>query len=375
MQALREELTRQGLFVQNIRRKHAGLRIFNRERVTPEAFLLFNQEFMALVRAGLTIPDALALAAHRPDNPGLGQVLQRVLSDVREGKLFSEACVRHPEVFEGLYIAALRTGEKTGDLVKVLTRYQDYLKHKVALRKKVSQALAYPMFLLIALVVILGVLFAFVMPRFVSMYADFGAELPFATRLLVGFVEHFPVIGPILALLGGGGWFGWRTWTKTEAGRLWVDGFKERIPYIRHITQVVAAAQLARSLSTLLGGGTPLVQAMQTAQESVTNRAYARRLQEATRKVTEGGNLAHAVEATRLMPDTAVKMIEVGEATGGLDVMLAEVAQFYEEMLDNRLSRIMALIEPLLMLLMGLMIGGIIIVMYLPIFHLADIIK
>lgn len=375
VESLRNELAARGLLVQRIRSKRSGVRLLKRQRVRPEDFQLFNQEFMALARAGLTIPDALALAANRPDNPLLGRILQKVLEDVRGGVLFSEACARHPEAFEALYISAIRTGEKTGNLAEVLARYHDYLKHKVALRKKISQALAYPVFLLIALVVILAILFVFVMPRFVSMYADFGAELPLPTRMLVGLVERFYIVGPVFAGLVAAGWIGWRRWVATERGRLWLDNLRERIPYISDVARLVAAAQLARSLSTLLAGGTPLVEALRTARESLANRAYALRLEQATQQVIEGSSLANAVRQTRLMPDTAVRMIEVGEASGGLDNMLGEVALFYEEILGTRLARLMSLIEPLIMLLMGLFIGGIIIVMYLPIFHMADIVK
>lgn len=374
-QELTQELTGKGLLIQRIQKRRARLKLFHRERVKPEEFLLFNQEFTALLRAGLTIPEALQLAANRPDNPGLGKVLQRVLEDVRGGTVLSEACARHREVFDALYVSALKTGEKTGDLPNVLARYQDYLRHRVALRKKISQALAYPTFLLIALGVILAVLFAFVMPRFVAMYADFGARLPWATQLLIDMVEHMPVIAPAVALLAVGAWFGWRAWTATEPGRMAVDRLKEGIPYIGGINRIAAVAQLARSLSTLLAGGTPLVEAMRTVQESMTNRAYSARLVRATQQVTEGGSLATAVREAQLMPETAIKLVEVGEASGKLDAMLAEVAQFYEEALDHRLTRLMAMIEPLLMLLMGILVGGTIITMYLPIFNMADVIK
>lgn len=166
--ALRVELAARGLLVQEVKAKRASFGLPAR-RVQPEEFALFNQEFMALVRAGLTIPDALALASNRPDSPALGKILGRVYEDVRNGVTLSEACASHPEAFERLYLAALRTGEKTGDLAKVLARYQDYLRHRVALRKKLTQAMAYPAFLLVALVLILAVLFLFVMPRFVAM--------------------------------------------------------------------------------------------------------------------------------------------------------------------------------------------------------------
>ena len=371
--ALREELGGRGLLVREVKaRRASGLRT---GRVRPEEFALFNQEFMALVRAGLTVPDALGLAAQRGDSPRLGRTLARVHADVKDGVSLSEACARHPEAFDRLYLAALRTGEKTGDFAAVLSRYQDYLRHRVALRKKVGQALAYPVFLLIALAVILAVLFAFVMPRFVAMYADVGAALPLPTRVLLGLVDHLHVVAPLLLGAALAAAWAWRTWLATDAGRRQRDRLRERLPYVGELARTAAAAQLARSLATLLGGGTPLVEALRTASASIANRLYLDRLESATRQVTEGSSLAQAVRATGLMPPMAARMIEVGEASGGLDAMLAEVAQFYEELLDARLSRVMALVEPLLMLLMGVVVGGIIIVMYLPVFHMADVIR
>jgi type IV pilus assembly protein PilC len=302
-------------------------------------------------------------------------MLARVLHDVQNGALLSEACARHPEAFERLYVAALRTGEKTGDLFLVLGRYHEYLKHRVALRKKLAQALAYPLFLLVALGVILAVLFVFVMPRFVAMYADLGTQLPLATRVLMALVERAYFVVPLaLAAVAAGVW-GWRRWTATADGRRQVDQIKEGLPYLGELQRIVSAAQLARSLSTLLAGGTPLVDALRTAVGSLSNQVHLDRLEAATQRVIGGESLNRAVRATRLMPETAARMVEVGEASGGLDTMLAEVAQFYEDILDARLARSMALIEPLLMLLMGLIIGGIIIVMYLPIFRMAEVIS
>jgi len=373
---LTSELAGKGLLVQRVRRKQSGGALLLRhQRIKPEAFLLFNQEFMALIRAGLTVPEALVLAADRPDQPALGRILGRVLEEVRGGALISEACSHHPEAFEGLYLSALKTGEKTGDLAAVLFGYQNYLKHRVALQKKVSQALAYPSFLLITLVVILGVLFAFVMPRFVAMYADFGAELPLPTKILLGFVDHLPVFAPLAAGLILLALFGYRWWSATDSGRLQIDHVKERLPWFGGLNRTLSVAQAARTLATLLTGGTPLVEAMKTTADALTNRLYAQRLREATNRVTEGESLAQAMRQQALLPPTALKMVEVGEASGSLDTMLAEVAQFYEENMESRLGRIMALIEPALMLLMGVLIGGVIIVMYLPIFNIAEVVQ
>jgi len=372
--ALRTELSGRGLLVQSVRSRRAAVRVGAR-RVKPEHFALFNQEFMSLVRAGLTVPDALALARERPDSPALGRILTRVNEDVRNGVSLSEACSRHPEAFDRLYVAALRTGEKTGDFAAVLSRYQEFLRHRVALRKKIAQALAYPAFLLIALAIILAVLFAFVLPRFVEMYADLGSALPLPTRVLMAIVERFYIVGPAAVAAGVLATWGWRRWMSTEGARLRVDRVRERLPWVGEIARMATAAQLARSLAALLAGGTPLVEALCTAAGSIDRRMYLERLDAATRQVTEGASLAQAVRATALMPPMAARMIEVGEASGGLAAMLSEVARFYEDLLDSRLSRLMTLVEPLLMLLVGVLIGGIIIVMYLPVFNMAAIIK
>jgi type IV pilus assembly protein PilC len=372
--ALRAELSGRGLLVQSVRSRRAGMR-FGAGRVRPEDFALFNQEFMSLVRAGLTVPDALALACERPDSPALGRILARVNEDVRNGVSLSEACSRNPEAFDRLYVAALRTGEKTGDFAAVLSRYQEVLRHRVALRKKIAQALAYPIFLLVALAIILAVLFAFVMPRFVEMYADLGSALPLPTRILMSVVERFYLVAPAAAAALLAGVWAWRRWASSEIARRRLDRLRERLPLIGEIARMASAAQLARALAALLAGGTPLVEALRTAAGSVERRTVLDRLELATRQVTEGSSLAQAVRATALMPPMAARMIEVGEASGGLAAMLAEVARFYEDMLDGRLARVMTLVEPLLMLLVGVLIGGIIIVMYLPVFNMASIIK
>lgn len=372
--ALRIDLGKRGLLVQKVREKRNRIGLRPRG-VSPEEFALFNQEFIALIRAGLTVPDALALAAKRPDSPVLGQILERVLLDIQNGVPLSDACARHPAAFDRLYIAAINTGEKTGDLCLVLKRYQEHLKHRVALRKKLAQALAYPMFLLIALVVILAVLFVFVMPRFVAMYADLDSELPLATQVLMALVEHAYIVGPVIVASIMLIIWGWRRWTRNVEGRRQVDIIKERLPYVGQLQSIISAAQLSRSLSTLLAGGTPLVGALRTSSGSISNQVYVDRLETTIQRVEGGESFAWAVRKTQLMPETAARMVEVGEASGGLDTMLSEIASYYEDILDTRLGRIMALIEPMLMLLMGLLIGGIIIVMYLPIFRMAEVIR
>jgi type IV pilus assembly protein PilC len=373
--ALREELAKRGFLVQAIQEKRQGFGLPRRKRVKPETFMLFNQEFTALLRAGLTIPEALKLAADRPDSPALSMVLQHVEAAVRGGTALSEACAQHGEVFDSLYIAALKTGEKTGSLPVVLAKYQVNLRQRVELGRKVGHAMAYPLFLLITLIVILTVLFIFVLPRFVTLYADFGAQLPFPTRVLISLVNTLPYLVPLLVVVGFLSWTGWRSWLRKDAVRIRVDKFKEKLPLLGGIHRNTSIAQLARTLATLLSGGMPLVEAMQITSESLTSRYRAGLLNDVRKLVIGGATLTHAVVSTGMLPATAVKMIEVGEASGGLEDMLGEIAVFHEEALANSLTRMMALIEPILMLLIGVFVGGIIIVMYLPIFYIVDVIK
>lgn len=369
---LRESLARRGYLVQSIQRQGRGVRS---RRVRPEDLLLFIQEFCALTRAGMTVTSALELARHRPDSPALGSMLSQALSDVQGGASFHDACSKFPEVFDRLYLSALLTSEKTGDLVGALTRYLSYLRMRVTLRRKVSQALAYPAFLGITMMVVLVVLFIFVLPRFVTIYADFGAALPWPTQLLVATVERGWIVLIGLAVAGAGTWLAWRHWASNRQFRLAIDRLRMRLPLVGGIFNLLSITQFARSLSSLLAGGTPLLSALQTVGGAVTSRIFSEGLTAVIQQVSAGTSLTAALRQAGLLPETALRMIEVGESSGGLDHMLDEIALYYEEALDVRLTRLMSLLEPIIMLLMGVLIGGIIVVMYLPIFHLADVIK
>jgi type IV pilus assembly protein PilC len=370
---LREQLVGQGYLVQDIRQRRDA-RWLSR-RVKAEDLAAFIQEFSALVRAGLTIPDSLAIAAVRPDCPPLAAVLTAVRDDVIKGVSLAEAFARYPEVFDRLFVATVKVGEKSGQLAAVFRRYLDFLRHRIALRRRLGQAMAYPVFLLIALAVILGVLFVFVLPRFVAMYADVGAALPWPTRVMMTLVEALPVALPFLAVIVGLAFAGWRRWSRAAIWQVRWDRFLDDLPYVGDIRRMALVAQLSRTLSTLLASGTSLIEALQTTAEALPRPGQRERLLAAGVKVSSGESLAAAMRAERLFPDAALRMVEVGESSGSLSEMLAEVASFQEELLDARLARVSVLIEPLLMLLMGLIVGGVIIVMYLPVFHMADVIR
>lgn len=373
--ALAGELEREGLLVRRIRPRRVALGGPRTRSGSREGFALFNQELLALLKAGLTVPDALATVADRKDAPRFAAVLRRVLAEVRAGARPSEACAHYPEVFDAPYVAALRTGERTGNLVTALARYQRQLREQIALRKRISQAMAYPVFLLAVLAVIVGVLLVFVMPRFVVVYADFRAELPWPTQALLQVVTHLGTILPALAVGIAGGWMLLRGALRTHPGRRAWGRFRQRLPLVGRWYRAALVAQFAHTMGSLLGGGTPVTEAMHTTQAALADADYAERVERAALRITEGMSMARALESEAVMPTTGLKLVEAGEASGSLEAMLDEVARYYDEVLQHNLARLMALVEPTLMLAMGLIVGGIILVMYLPIFHLADVIR
>lgn len=373
--ALRRDLAARGLLVQQIRPALRIARFGSRRSVPREEFALWVQELLALLRAGLTVHETLGVCATRPDQPAFEQILQRVRADVGNGMPFSVACRQHPEVFDSLFVSAIATGEHSGDLPSVLSRYLRYLEGSIALNRRIAQALAYPVFLLLVLAVVMGLLFAFVLPRFISMYAGMDAELPWPTRALIRFVDHAGIIAPVAALAFMGAWVALRTWASGQAGRLALDRIRMRLPFVGRLQRMRATAQSVRTLATLLGAGMPLLEAMGEGARVCLNQAYGRDWLLARGRVSEGVALASALEAYALVPATATKMIAAGEASGRLDELLDQVADHLEQNLSYRIDRMTRLIEPALMLLMGVLVGGIIVVMYLPIFSMAEVIR
>lgn len=369
------ELVEQGLIVQSIRLQTALWRPRRGCRVGEDSILIFNQELIPLLRAGLTIPDSLQLISEQPDQEALSSVISQILDDVRKGKLMSECCIDYPEVFDSAYLATLRTGEKAGDLVPGLMKYQEYYKKKIFLKKKIKQALTYPIFLLATLLGVMLILFVFVMPRFVSMYADFNAELPLPTQLLIHVVDNLSLYSLISIFAFIGAYILYQMFTSSSQGGVKIDRLKEIIPGVGTIVRSANVAQCCRMLSTLLSSGVTLIDSLEITEKSLSNKAYSSRLHSSIKRVSEGEGLSSSMREDDLLTPISSKLISVGEASGRLEVMLSDVADYYEDDVDDRVSRIMSMIEPLLMLLVGVMIGGIIVVMYLPIFSMADVIK
>ena len=334
-------------------------------------FLVFNQELLALLKAGLPVLRVWDLLIERARHQGFQQALRMVRQDIRGGASASEALTKHPGYFSELYVATIRAGEQSGNLVEVLKRFIGYLKLMIGLRQKVSKALAYPAFLVLTGVAVVGFLLSYVMPTFISVYAETAKSLPLATQMLIDVVSSARLyVIPVTALLVGLLLLG-RAYYSTPHGQIRVDQLLLRAPVLGAVFVKHHTIQLARTLGTILAGGTPLVEALHITKSAVSNRYIGAGLTEAVSEIREGTTLASALERRKVFPKLAIEMLSVGEETGSLEAMLHDVAEFYEGDLDLRLTQLTTWIEPVLLLVMGILVGGIVIVMYLPVFQMA----
>ena len=334
-------------------------------------FLIFNQELLALVKSGLPILRVWDLLIERAGHAGFQQVLREVKDDIRGGASTSNALAKHSQYFSELYVATVKAGEQSGNLPDVLQRYVAYLKLMIALRQKVTKAISYPLVLVFIGVAVIGFLLTYVMPTFVSVYGESAKTLPWATQLLLDVVTQSESLALPAIVVGIGMLLGMRAYYTTSAGRLAIDRLFLTLPVAGQIVVQHNTVQLTRTLGTILGGGTPLVDALQSACAAVSNRFVSQQLVRAVDEIREGATLAKALDRPKVLPRLAIEMLSVGEETGSLETMLRDIAEFYEADLDTRLAQLTTWIEPALLLVMGVMVGGIVIVMYLPVFQMA----
>jgi type IV pilus assembly protein PilC len=366
----RQKLVDRGLYVYSVQPRSSLLTgmVRKRERkVGGSDFLILNQQFNTLIKAGIPILRALDLLATRAASPRLRPIVSQIRDGVREGKSLSEA-VDEAGVFSKVYSTAILAGEKSGNLPSVLDYYIAYQRTSTGVKKKILATLVYPVLLVVVATGIVTYLVTFVIPKFASLYADLNVELPASTRLLVALtVSYRPyVLGAIgfVALLALGAFF----WSRSEEGGATFDRLKFRLPVVGETLLKFQVAQFCRTLATLLAGGTPLVAGLQTAADAITSRLVRATVSDATQSVREGESLHSALASRSIMPELALDMIEVGESSGALAPMLTSVAEFYEEEVSLRLSALVSLIEPSILIVMGLFIAFILISLYLPIF-------
>jgi type IV pilus assembly protein PilC len=372
--SLRTELERRGLHVFRLEQRGFALRLprfgkKGRHRpVPPREFLVFNQELAALLRAGLPLLQSLELLLERMKDPHFKLVLGEIRDRVKSGEELSDAFASFGPLFPSLYPSALKAGERSGELEAVIRRFVRYQKLVLDARRRVVSALVYPAVLVALSIAMVMVMLVAVIPRFAVFFEETGGELPMITQITLG-TAYF--LRENVLLLGVGlvvGILALRRYAATPAGRIAIDRFKLRIPFVGPVLHLFALSEFGRSLSTLLSGGIPLVPALEIAVPAVGNAHVRHELLPVIPKVREGQAFYQTLERTGVMEPIAVDMVQVGEATGALDVMLSSVSDFFDEEVETRLARILSLIEPLMLVFMGVVIGLLLVSVYLPMF-------
>jgi type IV pilus assembly protein PilC len=375
---LRHDLEERGLFVLSLRPKGAigglSLALPHRRSISTREFLVFNQELATLLKAGMPLVQSLDLLKRRVDSPLFRSVLDDVYERVRSGTALSDAFAAHGDLFPRVYTASLLAGERSGSLDTVLRRYVDYTKIIATVKRKTLSALIYPVILVCLALMLVFIIIWFVVPAFAEYYEGFGAtELPFATRLLVAistglranFLWIVPLVITVIAAIV--------LWVRQPGQKAVFDRAVLRIPALGPMAEKFATSQMARTLATLLGGGLPLVNALDIAAKSIGNQHVASELGTVTVRVREGASFAAALQERGVFPGVAVKMAEVGESTGALQDMLNTVADFYDEEISTKMERFVTLVEPTLLVIMGVVIATLVLAIYMPLFQLTSV--
>lgn len=374
----RDRLSQQGFLVYSVRAKDLGARLsgvtHRRKTVNLEKFLVFNQQFVTLIKAGLPILQGLDLLADKLTDEKLGRYIRAVRDDVKTGTVLSDAFAKQ-HVFPSIYVTSVLAGEKSGSLAEVLDRYITYQRLTLALRKKLLVSLLYPAVLTVLTTCLIVFLVTYVVPNFASLYSSMEAKLPAATRILIAVgttARSYVLFGIAFLLLLIGVAF---VWSRRPSSQETLDRVKMGLPLLGEVWTKYQVAQLSRVLGTLLVGGIPLVQGLETAGRSLGSLLLKKVLDRTAVLVREGKPLSSSLASSGIMPPLAVDMMQVGESTGALPQMLSSVAEFYEEDVSTRMTALLSLIEPAIMIFMGIFVAFVLVALYLPIFSLADTIR
>lgn len=376
VESARAEAQREGLHVLQVKRgggfSLASLIPRSRRLVSADRFLLFNQELLALVRAGLPILQSFEIMLERQRDVRFRKVLEEIRDKIKSGVALSDAFASYGDAFPPIYANSLRAGERSGDLEGVIRRFLRYQKLIANLRRRVVGAMIYPAVLVTLAIGMIFVMLTYVIPKFSEFYEGFGKELPPLTRGLINLAflvrsNLLLSIGVLVALA-----FLLRKWSSTAMGGVAFDRFKLKIPLLGGTFHRFAILQFTQALGTLLSGGTPMVPSVEIAAQSVTNRHFAHRVSGIPQKVREGEPLWRSLDSTGVMSDLAIEMIKVGESTGAVVEMLANVSEFYDEEIEARLARMISLIEPIILVGLGGVIAVLLYAFYLPLFQLTQ---
>lgn len=343
-------------------------------KVKPKDLTVFSRQFATMINAGVSLTRCLAILAQQTENRKFREVIRLVLQDVEKGRSLSDAMSKQP-VFPNLFVNMVRAGETGGVLDEVLLRVADHFESEAAIRRKIKSATTYPAAMFSFAMLVAFVLVTFIVPIFAKMLSDWGGELPLPTKVLVvasdGIRAYWYMVLPIIVGLG----YVTRLYMRTQRGRTQVDRIKLRLPVFGKLIRKMCLSRFSRTLGTLITSGVPILQALDIVGDTSGNSVIAESVKRTRSSVKDGDTIARPLSEDRNFPPMVVQMIAVGEETGALDTMLSKVADFYDAEVSSMVDTLMSLIEPLLIVFMGGIIGGIVISLYLPIFKMATLVK
>ncbi len=344
-------------------------------RVKMKDIAVFSRQFAVMINSGLSLIRALAILADQTENPELAKIIGEIRLDVEKGVSLSTALAKHPKVFSRLYIAMVRSGEIGGVLDAVLMRLADTIEKQVELRRKVKSAMTYPVVALSICLLISAAMLLFIVPQFKAIYTDLGGQLPLPTRVLISLSDMLKSYFLFVILLSGIGIYFFRRWINTHNGRIAWDAFKLRVPVFGVLTRKTALARFSRTLAALTRSGVGILEALDIVAETAGNETVSIALRDTQSAVKRGDTLARPLERHEVFPPMVTQMIAVGEETGALDEMLDKIADFYDQEVTATVDALTSLIEPLMIVVMGTIVGGMIISLYLPMFNIIKLIK
>jgi type IV pilus assembly protein PilC len=371
------ELRRREVLVTRIKEKagKAAAPAFGRKKIKDKTLAIFTRQFSTMIDAGLPLVQCLTTLAEQSDSRALREVISRAARDVESGSTLAEALRRHPKAFDDLFTSMVEVGESGGILDVVLQRLSVYIEKAAALKRKIKAAMIYPLTIVGVAVVVVAFMLTFVIPVFAKMFQGLGADLPLPTKIVVwlsDFVRRFILLiaaGLVAIVLGI------RAFYKTEAGRSTIDALLLKLPIFGMLIRKVAVARFTRTLGTLVSSGVPILEGLRITARTAGNKVVEQAVMAARDSVTAGKTLAEPLRASAIFPPMVVQMVSVGEQTGALDAMLGKIADFYDDEVDTAVGALTALLEPLMIVFLGVVIGGMVIAMYLPIFKMITLIK
>ncbi|MEA2600504.1 MAG: type pilus assembly protein PilC [Acidobacteriota bacterium] len=374
--ALRSDLGKLGYHLFEVRRRGVARKLAvpglgrGRRHIPVQDFVIFNQELAALLKAGLPLLQTLDLMLERMHNQTFKAVLTDVRDRVKSGEDLSEAFAFHGDLFPRLYPSSLKAGEKSGELEQVIRRFIRYMKLVLDARRRVVSALVYPAVLVCLSIGMIAIMAVYVVPKFMSFFTELGTDLPLITQVVLSISTFATRNWPIILIGLVVGVIALRSWGNTDTGRLAIDRFKLRLPFLGPVLHRFAMSEFCRSLGTLLSGGIPLVPAFEIATTSVGNAFVRSKVDPTIQMVREGKPFFAALEASEIFTDMSIDMVKVGETTGSLDDMLGSVADFLDEQIETRMQRLLSLVEPMMLVFMGAIIAILLISIYLPMFSM-----